>query len=156
MFCTPGSIDLHFHILSISRRAALLLVLHCRSLHFSSLIFWFFSYFLRLFLPRSPDKRARCSLINLRCPPLLPFPFCAALLSSPAIFVPPPARLLLADFNIPSLSHCLRTSASFWHDGLFFFSLFFSLHSFCQGTECRFSGNSVSGKPHFFVRKRTS
>lgn len=83
--------------------------------------FFFFVLNLLLFLvfhptssstPCLPDESACRSLINPRCPPLLPFPFCAPLLSSPAIFVPHQLASSF-HFNIPSLSHCLRASASF-------------------------------------------
>lgn len=58
------------------------------------------------------------------------------------------------DFNIPSLSHCLRTSASFWYDVFFFFS--FPPRPFVKARDAVPQETAVSWKPQktLFLRKQ--
>lgn len=127
MFCfgAPSrSMDQHFHILSISPGVALPLVLHRRRLllllfHPQSSRFSRIS--LRLIFPSS--ARRECASAHLLIPAVrlcCHFPF-VRLFYPPLQYLFPHQLASSFDFNIPSLSHCLRTSASFWYDVFFSF-----------------------------------
>lgn len=125
MFCfgAPSrSMDQHFHILLISPGVALPLVLHRRRLlllfHPQSSRFSRIS--LRLIFPSS--ARRECASAHLLIPAVrlcCHFPF-VRLFYPPLQYLFPHQLASSFDFNIPSLSHCLRTSASFWYDVFFF------------------------------------
>lgn len=114
--------DQHFHILLISPGVALPLVLHRRRLlllfHPQSSRFSRIS--LRLIFPSS--ARRECASAHLLIPAVrlcCHFPF-VRLFYPPLQYLFPHQLASSFDFNIPSLSHCLRTSASFWYDVFFF------------------------------------